>query len=132
MIFAAAVLQILLQRLFSLAQEYFLYLVRCSHLHSSEISFHLRSYLFKIIVSFSFLCKACPPLTTFEFRKQVTKTMEKPPKKKQLAFYISTLLIFYQQTKLREIFLFLTNFCRTRFLFLKINLFFIILTWLKK
>ena len=34
----------------------------------SEASFHLRSYLFKIIVSFSFLCKTCPPLTTFEFR----------------------------------------------------------------
>ena len=26
-----------------------------------EVSFHLRSYLFKSIVSFSFLCKTCPP-----------------------------------------------------------------------
>ena len=65
--FAAAVLEILLQKLFSLAQQYFLYLVRCSHLHFSEVSFHLRSYLFKIIVSFSFLCKRCPPLMKFEF-----------------------------------------------------------------
>ena len=69
MIFTAAVLQILLQRLFLLAQQYFLYLVQCFHLHFSEVSFHLRSYLFKIIVSFSFLCKTCPPLTTFEFRR---------------------------------------------------------------
>ena len=68
MIFAAAVLQNLLQIRCSLDQQYFPYLVRRSQLQFSEVTFHLRSYLFKVFVLFNFLYKTCPPLTTFEFR----------------------------------------------------------------
>ena len=36
-----------------------------------------------IIVSFSFLCKTCPPLTTFEFRKKKKKKKKSFPCKTQ-------------------------------------------------